>query len=251
MTLTLISLGLWNEKSMTLEALKEAKKCSKLYSEQYTSRLFGCSATKLEQKIGKKIEILPRERVEDSKWLIAEAKKKKIGLLIVGDAMAATTHADFLIEAKKAKVSVRVIPGTSIYTVASGLAGLQIYKFGRATTLTFPDEKFPVRSHYDVIKYNKGVGLHTLVLLDIQNTKYMTANEGMKVLLELEKKNKEGVFKPDTKIVVVARAGSAKPKVKYGPVSKLVKMDFGGPLHTIIVPGKLHFREEEALELWE
>ena len=193
--------------------------------------------------------MLDREQVE-SDFLVKEAKKNKVGLLIVGDAMTATTHVDLFIEAKEAGVLVKIITGSSIYTVAPALCGLQIYKFGRATTLTFPDEKFPVRSHYDAIKYNKGVGLHTLVLLDIQDGKYMSANEGMQVLLDLEKKNKEGVFTPGTKIVVVARAGSSKPVVRYGPVKKLVKEDFGGPLHTIIVPGKLHFREEEVLELW-
>jgi diphthine synthase len=30
-------------------------------------------------------------------------------------------------------------------------------------------------------------------------------------------------------------------------MGKLVKEDFGGPLHCLIIPGKLHFLEAEAL----
>ena len=78
--------------------------------------------------------------------------------------------------------------------------------------------------------------------------KFMTANEGLKILLELEKRRKENVITEDTKVVVVARAGSLKPKLVYGKIKDLINYDFGKPLHCIIIPGKLHFMEEEALK---
>ena len=246
--INIIGLGLWNEKSMSVEALEEAKGCDKLYAEFYTSKLFGSSVERLEEVFGKEIEVLPREKVESNPELIAEAKGKRIGFLVAGDALTATTHVDLLLDAKKAGVEVKVVHGSSVYTAAAGLAGLQIYKFGRATSITLPQEGFMPESPYNVIKENLENGMHTLVFLDIQPPKYMTANEAMKALLGMEEKRGEKIFTEETKIVVVARAGSEKPLVKYGAVKELVDFDFGEPLHIMIVPGKLHFKEEEFLQ---
>ena len=246
--ISIIGLGLWDERSMSVEALEEAMGCDKLYAEFYTSKLFGSSVEKLEEVFGKKIEVLPREKVESNPELIAEAKGKRIGFLVAGDALTATTHVDLLLDAKKAGVEVKVVHGSSIYTAAAGLAGLQIYKFGRATSITLPQEGFMPESPYNVIKENLQNGLHTLVFLDIQPPKYLTANEAIEALLGIEEKRKEKSFTEETKIVVVARAGSEKPVVKYGAVKELIDFDFGEPLHVMIVPGKLHFKEEEFLQ---
>jgi diphthine synthase len=34
-----------------------------------------------------------------------------------------------------------------------------------------------------------------------------------------------------------------------GMVKDLISADLGSPLHSLVVPGKLHFMEEEALDL--
>jgi len=52
----------------------------------------------------------------------------------------------------------------------------------------------------------------------------------------------------DSIICVVARAGSNHPVVKAGTIKDLIEKDFGSPLHTLVIPGKLHFMEVEALE---
>jgi len=247
MTLSLISLGLWNEKSMSLEALEAAKNCDVLYMEEYTAKLAGAGNEKIGEEIGEKINLLEREKVE-SDFLIKESEGKKVGLLVGGDALTATTHIDLMLEAKKKGIETKYIPGTSIYSVAPGLAGLQIYKFGRTASVPFPQENFRPETAYDILKENKKMGLHTLVLLDTEPAN-MTANEGMKVLLEIEEKRSEIVFTNETGVVVVARAGSENPLVKYGKVGELLGEDLGEPLHCFIVPGKLHFKEEEALSL--
>ena len=48
---------------------------------------------------------------------------------------------------------------------------------------------------------------------------------------------------------VVARAGSSNPTVLANKAGFLIKRDFGLPLHTLVVPGCLHFMEIEALEI--
>lgn len=77
----------------------------------------------------------------------------------------------------------------------------------------------------------------------------MTANEAIKLLLEMEEKIKGNVFKQDSIMCVVARAGSDEPLVVAGIIKDLIDKDFGPPLHTIVVPGKLHFMEFEALKI--
>ena len=48
---------------------------------------------------------------------------------------------------------------------------------------------------------------------------------------------------------IVARAGSNEPEVKAGVFKDLIDKDYGPPLHTIVIPGKLHFMEKEALKV--
>ena len=165
--LYLISLGLSDEKDMSLKALETAKKCEALYVEFYTNRL-ETDLEKLEKLIGKKVVQLKREDLEEkSGKLIKEAKTKAVGVFVGGDALAATTHISLVLDAKKENVQVKVIHGSSVFT---GIAetGLQLYKFGATTTLAFPQDGYHPTSCYDVIEKNKKIGLHTLVLLDIR-----------------------------------------------------------------------------------
>lgn len=91
--------------------------------------------------------------------------------------------------------------------------------------------------------------MHTLVLLDIQThlDRYMTANQGLKYLLQVEKESEDNIISKDTLAVVIARAGSKKPVVRADRIGKLLDEDFGGPLHSLMIPSTLHFVEAEAL----
>jgi diphthine synthase len=161
----------------------------------------------------------------------------------------ATTHTDLLIEARKSGIDVMVIHSSSILSAAPGLAGLQAYKFGKVTTIPRPEENYFPHSPYQVIASNLKMGLHTLALLDIQAHRdyYMTANQGLEYLLQVAQERGDDVLSGDSLAVVVARAGSSEPLVRGDRTKKLIKEDFGGPLHCLIIPGKLHFLEAEAL----
>jgi diphthine synthase len=102
-----------------------------------------------------------------------------------------------------------------------------------------------------VIKENKERGLHTLLFLDIkvegESRVQMKANEAIKTLLDMEEKRKEKVFMSDTLCVVVGNVGSNEPVMKAGAAKELTEGDFGPTPHSLIVPGKLHFMEEEYL----
>jgi len=249
--LTFIGLGLYDEKDISLKGLEEIKTCDIVYAEFYTAKLVGTDIRTIEQAIGKTIGILSREEIEKGNKILDAATKKNVVFLTCGDPMVATTHVDLRLRAKDMGIETKVIHGNSIITAVPGLLGLQNYKFGRTTTLAYPEKDYFPTSPYDVIKENKKMGLHTLILLDIQadKDKYMTANEGMKLLLKMEEKHREDIFNEDSIVCVVAKAGSSEPIVAANTIKDLIERDFGPPLHTLVIPGKLHFMEIEALQL--
>jgi diphthine synthase len=65
--------------------------------------------------------------------------------------------------------------------------------------------------------------------------------------LAIESKCKKSLIKKSMLACVVARAGSPDPVVRAGYVKDLLSEDFGEPLHTLVIPGELHFKETEAL----
>ena len=94
--LVFIGLGLYDEKDISLKGLEEAKNCDVLFAEFYTSRLFGTDISKIERVVGKKINVLNREDVEESERILKEAEGGRVGFLTAGDPMAATTHVELL-----------------------------------------------------------------------------------------------------------------------------------------------------------
>ena len=153
--LYLISLG-FEEKDLSLKGLEAAKSCDLLYIESYTNKLFADTES-LSKLIGKEVKAADRMTMEnESDKILEEAKKQNVGVLIPGDALAATTHISLVLDAKRKGISVEVIHGPSIFTVI-GESGLQLYKFGMTTTLPFPEQKSA--SWYEVIKMNLKNGM--------------------------------------------------------------------------------------------
>ena len=102
------------------------------------------------------------------------------------------------------------------------------------------------------LKENNKIGLHTLCLLDIKKDleKYMTVNEAIEILLKIEDKRGENVFTNETFCIGCARLGGDFV-IKAGKASELLQFDFGKPLHCLIVPGKMHFMEEDILNMFK
>ena len=221
-----------------------------VFAEEYTSALANGSLDRLSRKTGKSIETVDRDTVEDATRILEKAENSRVVLLVPGDPMTATTHVDLRLRAAERRIPTAVIHGASALTAVPGVLGLQHYKFGRTTTLPFPQEGYSPTSPYDIIKENLSRGLHTLVLLDIdaESRRYMTANEGMHLLEDMERRLGAGVVTDSTLVCVVARAGSPDCQAAAGPISDLKSRSYGDPLHALVVPGKLHFMEEEALK---
>ncbi len=253
MVLYFIGIGLFDEKDISLKGLEVLKKCEKIYLDNYTSKL-GVPIYKLEQLYGKRIILADRELVEKNAehTILEDAKDKQVAFLVVGDVFSATTHVDLLIRAKELGIKTGFVHNASIFSAVS-VSGLQLYKFGKTTSIPFPAKGFEPATPYDVIKENKKQGLHTIVLLDLdpKSNKFMTIKQAIDYLLNIESKKRQNVFTENTLVVGCARLGSDKPIVKVGKAKQISEQEFGKPLHCLIVPGKLHFIEEKALHFWE
>lgn len=248
--LIFVGLGLGLQ-DITLRGLDAVRSADVVFAEFYTSRLLGAEVADLEALVGKPVRVLSRQDVEQhADQILREARKALVAFLVAGDPMSATTHHDLYARAHEDRIPTRIIPGISIFTCAPAAAGLQIYKFGRTTTIPFPHGNYLAESPYDVIRDNRSRGLHTLVLLDIdaEHDRYMRASEAVELLLRIEERRHEGLLRPDTLIVGLARVGSPDQRILYAPLSQWASIDLGPPLHCLIVPGDLHFQEEAGLQ---
>lgn len=250
MTLYLIGLGLGDEKDVSVNGLEIIKKSELIFLESYTSVL-GVDKEKLQQFYNKEIIEADRELVEkEAEKILEPAKEKDVAFLVVGDPFGATTHTDLFLRAKERGIEVKIIHNASIMN-AVGEVGLELYKYGKTTSIPYWERNFEPETPYDVIRMNKANGLHTLCLLDIKADQggFMTVNEGLEILKKIEQKRNENVIDDDLLVVGIARLGQDDKTIKAGKVKDLEKEDFGAPLHSLIVPGALQVVEEEALEL--
>jgi len=262
----MIGIGLNDKEDITVKGLNAIKKCTRVYLENYTS-ILQTDKQELESFYGKKIILANRDIVEkNSDEILNDTLENDIAFLVVGDVFGATTHTDLFLRAKEKNIPVKIINNTSILN-AIGIVGLELYKYGKTTSIVFPDDNWLPETPYDVIKLNQSLGLHTLCLLDIkvseptkedilkeknvaQKSRFMTVAQAINVLLKIESKRKEKVFIENTMCIGIARIGSDDYKIKYAKASDLLKEDFGAPLHSLIIPGKLHFIEEDMLKLY-
>ena len=242
--LYMIGLGLNDEKDVSVKGLEAVKKCDFIYLEFYTSKL-SCSKEELERFYGKEIILADRDLVEKQveQTILEQAVDKNVAFLVIGDVFGATTHIDLMLRAKEKKVKVKIVNNASILN-AIGILGLELYKFGKTTSIPFnnKDVETPLR----VVEDNQKLGLHTLLLLDLnpKDEKYMSVGEALSYLLG------KGLDK-DSLCVGCGAIGSENPEVKVGKASELTDEKFNKSPQCLVIVGKLHFVEEEALNaLW-
>jgi len=245
MSLTFIGLGLNDERGITLEGLEEARRADAAYAEFYTNLMPNLDLRRLEQEIGKKVEVLSRTQLEDEggQELLRAASKERVVFLVPGDPMIATTHVSLRLSLARMGIASRVVHAPSVVSAVCGATGLQSYKFGKSITVP-RDQPFP-RSVLETISDNNDRGLHTLILLDVQagETSQMTIRDALAKMTVAD-------HRLETRLAVgVARLGSRDEKVKASRMKTLTNEDFGKGPHSIIVVGRLHFMESEALKL--
>lgn len=247
--LVFVGLGLSGLGGLSLEGFDFIKReAEAIFVELYTNILPNFSIEELRESLGlsKEVRLLRRRDLEDlsGKAVLDEARHRRVALLTPGDPLIATTHICLRLSAEKMGIRTRVIHAPSILSAAISACGLQCYKFGRTATVT----KFS-EVPYEVLKENLQRRLHTLLLLDIdvESGYAMSVREAFETLLSAEARRRENVLDRESLALVLARVGSPSSVVRADAVRELMRMDFGAPPYSIIIPGPLHFMEAEAL----
>ncbi|KAJ3165927.1 diphthine synthase [Geranomyces variabilis] len=269
MVLYIIGLGLSDEKDITVKGLEAVKSCERVYLEAYTS-ILTVGKERLEAFYGKEVVIADREMVEqEADVILKDAATVNVAFLVVGDPFGATTHTDLVHRATELSIPVVPIHNASIMN-AVGCCGLQLYNYGQTVSIVFFTETWKPDSFYDKIAMNSRIELHTLCLLDIkvkeqsienlargrkiyEPPRYMSINTAVSQLLEIA--DARAASEPDavpayTKhsiAVGLARVGCYDQKVVAGTLAELEKVDFGGPLHSLVLAGRMHFLEAEVV----
>ncbi|KAF7817639.1 putative diphthine methyl ester synthase [Senna tora] len=269
--LYIIGLGLGDERDITLKGLEAVSNCHKVYMEAYTSLLsFGLSTdglSNLEKLYGKTITLADREMVEEkADDILSDSLDADVAFLVVGDPFGATTHTDLVVRAKKMGIEVKIVHNASVMN-AIGICGLQLYRYGETVSIPFFTETWRPDSFYEKIQKNQMMGLHTLCLLDIrvkepsleslcrgrklyEPPRYMTINTAIEQLLEIGQAREYPVYTEDTECVGFARLGSEDQMIVAGAMRQLRMIDFGAPLHCLVIIGKTHPLEEEMLDFY-
>jgi diphthine synthase len=244
--LIFVGMGLYSWDDVSVKGLDCIRKADRIFAEFYTSRLTGTTHSEMERVFGKPFIPLFREDVEQKPEVILDAAENEIvAFLTGGDPMVSTTHIDLRLRAAERGIETRIIHGASIASAVCGLTGLQNYRFGKSCSIPYPRGAwFPI-TPLETILLNQSLHLHTLVYLDILEDRCMTIAEGISLLRRMAEIQK-AMLPP--LIIGVARAGSALPMVKAGPPARLESLDFGPPLHILVIPADLHPMETEYLE---
>ena len=264
----LVGLGLGDEKDITVKGLECVKKCDIVYLEAYTSVLLNQDANDaagLSEFYGREVVIADREAVESGD-VLNEATDKDVALLVVGDPFGATTHSDLVVRCKEKNIKCNVIHNSTILS-AIGTCGLQLYRYGQTVSLCFWTDTWQPDSWYDKIIESKKLGLHALLLVDIkvkeqsienmargrkiyEPARFMTVQQAAEQLITVSKKRNCSIITPETYAVGLARVGCDDQMIVAGTLTELAEIDFGEPLHSMVLCGDIHEAEEEHLSIY-
>jgi len=284
--LYLVGLGLGDARDITVKGLEVVRNASHVFLEAYTS-ILTVGKEELEAFYGREVQLADRTVVEQESDVILEhALEEDVAFLVVGDPFGATTHTDLVIRAKERGIAYKVIHNASIMN-AVGCCGLQLYNFGETVSIVMWNDDWTPDSFYDKILANKRNKLHTLCLLDIkvkeqtvenmmrgrkvyEPPRYLTANDAIRQILRVPKQREqqctamasssentetsgvvagsELVLDEDTICVALARVGWDDQRIIAGKMATVRDADLGAPLHSLVIPGDLHFLEVDMLK---
>ncbi|MDE1766683.1 MAG: diphthine synthase [Thaumarchaeota archaeon] len=245
-----IGLGITGIDGMSPSTLKILKKAGVVFFENFTSPIPKSDQVKIKKLVRSRFMVAPRWLVEDGKMILSEAKKKTAVLLAYGDPYIATTHIELRTRAELEKIKTRTVHAASAIPSLVGECGLQYYKMGKPVTIMREQQSW--NTVYYTIYENLVRGMHSMLILEYNSDAgfFLDPKDAVASLLSAEKEQKRNVIDRSTFAIVASRIGSKKQNIVAGKISSLAKLDFGKPPHTVIIPGRMHFTETDALEVF-
>jgi len=264
-----VGLGLGDAKDITVRGLETVKACQHVFLEAYTSVLT-CGREELQAFHGKDIRLADRDMVEQgADEILTLAVEEDVAFLVVGDPFGATTHSDLMLRARQKGVKTKAIHNASIMN-AIGCVGLQLYNFGETVSIPFWSDDWRPESFFDKVEANMKAGRHTLCLLDIkvkertvenmmkgrdvfEPPRFMTCSQAAQQLVEIARsrgQNETLLLKDTSVCVAAARVGADDQELVTLTLKELADgVDMGKPLHSLVIPGEMHYLEEEAIKV--
>jgi len=235
-------------RGVSLEGVAELRSADVVYLEYYTTPHEPQLLKHLQDATGNRLTIVDRAFVEDGNKILSDANKGNVALAVLGDPMIATTHDELRARAIRLGLETRVVHAATIASAAASASGLHSYKFSRTVTVTRGAVNRLTQA-YHILHENLLEGAHTLLLLeyDVQRGEGVTPAEAIAGLLLAEGNFKRGVVSEMTFALVLSRLGRHDAALAAGDFSGLSKRDYGEPPHSLVVPGRLHFTEVEAV----
>jgi diphthine synthase len=244
-----VGLGISGPDGIGLDTLKILQNADVVFFEIFTSPIPKSELLKIKKIVKGQFKTAPRWIVEDGKAILKEAKKKNVVLVSYGDPYIATTHIELRTRAILEKIKTKTIHAASAITSLVGECGLHYYKLGKPVTMM--NEKQSIPSVYHTIYQNLIAGSHTIIILEYNNDHkfFLDPKDALMNLLLVENEQKRNVVEESSFAIVASRIGAKSQSIVAGKFSTLKKIDFGKPPHTIIIPGKMHFTESDALKV--
>ena len=244
-----VGLGISGTRSIPIEVVKIIQEADFVYLETFTSPISMQHEDEIKKMVNGSFKIAKRWLVEDGQEILKASKCSTVVLLSYGDPYVATTHIELRTRAKLENIETNTIHSASAITSMIGEAGLQLYKVGRVVTIM--NEKKSIITPYTTIFKNLTQGLHSVLLLEYNQDEnyFLDPNNAISNLLDVEKEQKRNVVNKDTFATVASRIGFETQKITSGKFSNILEVDFGEPPHSIIITGKLHFTESDAINV--
>ena len=244
-----VGLGISGTQSIPIEVVKIIQEADFVYLEAFTSPISKQHEDEIKNMVNGSFKIAKRWLVEDGQEILKTSKSSTVVLLSYGDPYVATTHIELRTRAKLENIETNTIHSASAITSMTGEAGLQFYKVGRMVTIM--NEKKSTITPYTAIFKNLTQGLHSIILLEYNHDEnyFLDPKDAISNLLDVEKEQKRNVLNNDTFAIIASRIGFETQKIIAGKFSNLLKIDFGEPPHSIIITGKLHFTESDAINV--
>ncbi|MCE4604474.1 MAG: SAM-dependent methyltransferase [Aeropyrum sp.] len=228
----------------TEEALKAVSQCDLVYVETYTMPNTSWLLDSVARVTKGRVTPASREDLEaGSSEIVKLASKSSVAVVTAGDPLAATTHSSLYAEAARAGVRVYYIPGVSGVYTARSASMLSFYRFGG--TVTVPGRWRGVKplSVVHRIYLNLCSGLHTTVLLDVDESgEQLGLGEAASILLEADEEYSNTLgSRPllrELPLIVVEAGGMGSHKVLYYPRLDEARTHRDKGVYTGIIPSR-------------
>ena len=244
-----IGLGVSGISELSDNTISIIKNAEIVYLESFTSPISEDEKIQLENISTGKFKIAKRWLVEDGNEILENAKERETVLISYGDPYIATTHLELKTRAIKDNIETKTIHSSSIVSSLIGEVGLHYYKVGRV--LTIMDDPKSIITPYNTIFDNLLNRIHSVILLEYNEDKsfFLEPQNALSMLLGCEEKQKRKIISSETFGIVASRIGKNDQRIISGNIDNLIKSKFGEPPHSIIIPGKLHFTESDAVKM--